>query len=99
MTYGFVIYYRFKLLTPEEAEKAREFWAEFRNESWPKDLEIVGNYTHAWGTEWNGWLLVETENPVTFFEFWPFFRDKTRWYIDNTRTIIGVKKKPEDWMH
>ncbi len=98
MTYGFVVFYRFRPMTKEEAEKSKKFWRQFRTESWPDELKIVGDYRYAWGTDWNGYLVVETENPQLFFEFWPVFREATRWYIENTRTVIGIRRAPEDWM-
>lgn len=85
-------------MTPEQAGEARQFWSEFSKDDWPKDLRIVGDYSYAWGTEWNGFLLIETEKPELFFEFWPRLRDKTRWYITNTRTVIGIKREPEGWL-
>ncbi|MHA2240802.1 MAG: hypothetical protein ACXACE_04280 [Candidatus Thorarchaeota archaeon] len=98
MTYAFVVFYRFMSMTPEEAGKARDFWAEFSTKEWPTELKIVGDYRFAWGTEWNGFIFLETENPQLFFDFWPRFRDKTRWYIENTRTIIGQKRDSSSWM-
>lgn len=98
MTYSFVVFYRFMKMTPEEAGKAKEFWSEFSNKNWPEELVIIGDYRYAWGTEWNGYLLLETENPQLFFDFWPRFRDKTRWYIDNTRTVIGQKREAAEWL-
>ncbi|MHA1741567.1 MAG: hypothetical protein ACTSVD_05690 [Candidatus Thorarchaeota archaeon] len=97
MTYGFVVFYRFKPMGREEAEKSRETWRRVRTEIWPKDLKIVGDYRHAWGTEWNGFLVLECDNPQVFFEFWPVFREETRWYLDNTQTVIGVKTDPDEW--
>ena len=91
MTYGFVIFYRFKLMTKEEAKKAKTFWKDIPKDNWPKNLRVVGDYSYAWGSEWNGFFLVETEKVEMFFEFWPLFRNMTRWYIENTRTIIGRK--------
>ncbi len=85
-------------MSPEESERARDFWRKYSVEDWPKTLSIVGDYRHAWGTEWSGFLLIETESPQTFFEFWPIFRDKTRWYIENTQTVIGLKRKATEWM-
>ncbi|MGY5875524.1 MAG: hypothetical protein RTU30_07245 [Candidatus Thorarchaeota archaeon] len=99
MTYAFVVFYRFRMMSAEEADKARNFWKEYLSEHWPKELTILGDYKHAWGTEWSGFLLLESENPLTFFEFWPVFRDKTRWYVDNTRTVIGFKRKPAEWIN
>lgn len=98
MTYAFIVFYRFHVMTPEEVGKAREFWSEFSTKSWPENLKIIGDYKHAWGTDWNGFLVLETEEPQSFFEFWPIFRNKTRWYIVNTRTVIAVKRENTDWM-
>ncbi|MHA1636636.1 MAG: hypothetical protein ACTSUB_01360 [Candidatus Thorarchaeota archaeon] len=98
MTYAFIIYYRFMKMTPEEAQKAKQFWAEFSTKNWPDELIIVGDYRYAWGTEWNGFMLLESENPQMFFDFWPRFRNKTRWYIENTKTVIGQKRNPTEWL-
>ncbi|TXT55786.1 MAG: hypothetical protein BAJATHORv1_30168 [Candidatus Thorarchaeota archaeon] len=98
MTYAFLVFYRYKLMEEKEAQEAKEFWVKFSKESWPKEITIVGDYRYAWGTEWSGFLVVETESPQLFFEFWPLFRDKTRWYIENTRTVIGMKRHPTQWM-
>jgi hypothetical protein len=98
MTYAFLVFYRFQMMTPEQAGKAKEFWEEFSKGSWPEQLQIIGDYKHAWGSDWNGFLLVETDDPQSFFEFWPIFRDKTRWYIDNTRTLVSIKRDMSEWM-
>ncbi len=98
MSYGFIVFYRFQLMTPEQAGKAKEFWDEFGKGSWPEHLKLIGDYKHAWGSDWSGFLLIETEDPQSFFEFWPIFRDKTRWYIENTRTIVAIKRDAKDWM-
>ncbi|UCE09511.1 MAG: hypothetical protein JSW61_11145 [Candidatus Thorarchaeota archaeon] len=93
MTYAFCVFYRLRLLTQEEKDKARETWDTFSSQEWPEDLTLVGDYSYAWGTEWNGFLLIETPNPESFFSFWPKFRDRNRWYVENTRTIIGKKRE------
>lgn len=82
----------------DDVKKAREFWSNYIKEEWPDDIRLLGDYRHAWGSEWNGFLLLESENPQAFFEFWPFFRDKTRWYVENTRTVIGLKREAEEWL-
>ena len=92
VSYAFVVFYQFKVMSSEEAKKAKEFWAKLTQQDWPEDIIIVGDYRHAWGTEWNGFLFLEASNPQRFFEFWPRMRDKTRWFIENTRTIIGLKR-------
>jgi len=98
MTFAFLVYYRFTKMTPEQAAKAKEFWSDFSKNDWPKDLRIIGDYRYAWGTEWNGFLVLESESPEYFFTFWPRFREKTRWYIDNTKTVIGQKRSTEEWL-
>ncbi|MFW9965118.1 MAG: hypothetical protein ACFFCX_16220 [Candidatus Sifarchaeia archaeon] len=98
MTYAFIVFYRFQMMTPEQAGKAKEFWQKFSKEDWPEHLKIIGDYKYAWGSDWSGFLFLETDVPQIFFEFWPIFRNKTRWYIENTRTIISVKRAAEGWM-
>ncbi len=98
MTFAFIVYYRFVKMDAEKASKAKEFWREFVKNNWPEELTIVGDYRYAWGTEWNGFLVLESKEPRLFFDFWPRFREKTRWYLDNTRTIIGVKRDPIEWL-
>ncbi len=98
MTYAFVVFYKFRQMTTEESDRARAFWKQFLDEGWPEELHLIGDYRHAWGTEWNGFLLLEAEEPAVFFEFWPLFRDRTRWYVENTRTVIGLKRDPSAWM-
>ena len=79
-------------MSQEESQKARETWKQFSGKDWPQELTIVGDYGFAWGTEWSGFLILETENPELFFEFWPRFRENNRWYVENTRTVIGKKR-------
>ncbi len=90
MTYGFLVFYKFKQLNEEEEKKARNFWKEFRN-NLPGNIKLVGEYKHAWGTQWNGYLVLEAETMNDFIKFWPIFRDKTRWYVQATETIISTK--------
>jgi hypothetical protein len=96
MTYAFIVFYRFHLMDEEKAKKAKKFWTIFSKDDWPSDIKILGDYRHAWGSDWNGFLLIEVEEPERFFEFWPKFRDKTRFYLDNTRTIIGIKRDTDE---
>ncbi|MFX1273312.1 MAG: hypothetical protein ACFFAX_16640 [Promethearchaeota archaeon] len=98
MTYAFIVFYRFQLMDEEKAKKARKFWTVYSKDDWPSDIKILGDYRHAWGSDWNGFLLLEVEKPERFFEFWPKFRDKTRFYLDNTRTIIGAKRDTDEWL-
>jgi hypothetical protein len=39
--------------------------AQLRN-SLPPGIELVGEYIHAWGTEYNGFLLFEAESSDSF---------------------------------
>jgi hypothetical protein len=96
VSYAFVVFYRFKVMSSEEAKKAKEFWINFSKNEWPEDITLVGDYRHAWGTDWNGFLFLETTNPEKFFAIWPRIRDKTRWFVENTRTIIGLRRNLEE---
>jgi hypothetical protein len=80
-------------MSSEEAKKSKEFWDKLTQEEWPSDIRIIGDYRHAWGTEWNGFLFLETDSPERFFEFWPRLRNKTRWFVEHTRTVIGLKRE------
>jgi hypothetical protein len=54
---AFLVFYRFKAMTKEEAQKANNKWNELKN-SLPSGIELIGEYTHAWGTEYNGFLYI-----------------------------------------
>jgi hypothetical protein len=47
MTYAFIVFYRFLMMTHEQAGKAKEFWEEFGEGSWPEDLKIIGDYKYT----------------------------------------------------
>ncbi|HEX6029629.1 MAG TPA: hypothetical protein VFY64_11365 [Nitrososphaeraceae archaeon] len=53
---GFLVFYRFKAMNKEETEKSKDEWNRLKN-SLPSGIELVGEYVHAWGTEYNGFLL------------------------------------------
>ena len=61
----FLVFYRFKAMSKEEKQKAESDWSQLRN-SLPSGIELVGEYIHAWGTEYNGFLLFEAENSFIF---------------------------------
>lgn len=86
----FLVFYRFKSMNKEEAVKARTEWRELRN-GLPDGIELIGEYDHAWGTEYNGFLLIESESSDKFLDWWSGFKDKVRWYVEQTHTI-GSKK-------
>ena len=44
------------------------------------------------GTEYNGFLMFESETSDSFFEWWKSFKDTIRWYVDKTHTIIARRK-------
>ena len=48
----FLVFYRFKAMSKDEAQKANNEWRELKN-SLPSGIELVGEYDHAWGTEYN----------------------------------------------
>ena len=51
---AFLVFYRFKTMNKEEAEKAKGEWENLRN-GLTSGIELVGEYIHdAWGTEYNG---------------------------------------------
>jgi hypothetical protein len=56
------------------------------------DVRLTGEYIHAWGTEYNGFLLFEADNSDSFLSWWSSFKDKIRWYVDQTHTIVARKR-------
>ena len=49
----FLVFYRFKSMNKEEEVKIRTEWRELRN-GLPDGIELIGEYVHAWETEYNG---------------------------------------------
>jgi hypothetical protein len=45
-------------MNKEEAQRAKNEWQNLKN-NLPSGIELVGEYIHAWGTEYNGFLLFE----------------------------------------
>lgn len=78
-------------MTAAEEEKAKEEWVAFKK-SLPKGVKILSEHDHAFGTEWSGFLFVEARSIDAFQDFWRFFRDTTRWYVERSQAIIGVKR-------
>ena len=54
-------------MNKEEAVKARSEWRELRN-GLPDGIELIGEFDHAWGTEYNGFLLIESESSDAFLD-------------------------------
>lgn len=79
-------------MTDAEVSKAKKEWDDFKKGGLPKGVRIVAEYDHAHGTDWNGFMLVEARTMDAFQQFWETFRDLTRWYVDRTQAIIGMKR-------
>jgi hypothetical protein len=78
-------------MTSEEQKKSNDEWNELKN-TLPQGIELIGEYVHAWGTEYNGFLLFQAETSDSFFDWWSGFKDSIRWYVDRTHTIIARRK-------
>lgn len=87
----FLVFYKYKSMTKEETQNAAQKWRELKN-SLPIDVELIGEYSHAWGTEYNGFLLFEAEKTDSFLDWWSTFKDTIRWYVDKTYTITARKR-------
>jgi hypothetical protein len=91
MAATFLVFYKYKSMTKEETQKAVQQWRELRN-GLPGDVELIGEYNHAWGTEYNGFLLFEAEKADSFLDWWSAFKDSIRWYVEKTYTITARKR-------
>jgi len=89
-TYGIIVFFRFEKLTEEDEKIARSEWEKVKKE-FPETVKLLGVYYHAMGTRYNGFLLIETTDLNDFFSFWKTFKDKIRWYVSETTTIISMK--------
>ena len=87
----FLVFYRFKAMNKEEKGKAESKWHELRN-TLPSGIELVGEYVHAWGTKYNGFLLFEAESSDSFFDWWSKFKDIIQWYVEETDTIVARRR-------
>jgi hypothetical protein len=83
----FLVFYRFKSMSNEEAKKANSEWHELKS-----GVELVGEYDHAWGTEYNGFLIFEADGSDSFFDWWSGFKDEVRWYVEQTHTIAARRR-------
>jgi len=90
-TYTILVFYKLKRMTEEEEERARREWDEIMAD-WPPEIRFLGVYDHAWGTKYNGFILLETEDMDSYVRFWRWFKDKVRWYVEETRTVISLKR-------
>ncbi len=90
MTLAFLVFYKIRALSNQEKEDAKREWEEFKAKL-PADIQIIGEYEHAWGSVYNGVFILETDNMSSFLNWWPKFRDLTRWYVTETKTITCTK--------
>ena len=79
-------------MSEADKKKATSDWARFKK-TLSKELAIVAEYAHIWGTTYNGMILVESRDLSTFHDFWHRFREATRWYVPETRTYIAQKEE------
>lgn len=92
LIFAFLIFYRVRPLTEADKKKAKSDWEGFKKQI-PKDVQIVGEYAHVWGTTYNGMILIESRDMTTFHDFWHRFRDTTRWYVPETKTYIAQREE------
>ncbi|MEM2856744.1 MAG: hypothetical protein QW416_06560 [Candidatus Nitrosocaldaceae archaeon] len=88
---AFLVFYQFKTMSKEEVERAKKEWDNIKK-SLPAGVELAGEYDHAWGSEYNGFLLFHASNTDTFLNWWPNFKDNIRWYVTKTHTIVAKKR-------
>lgn len=84
----FLVFYRLRPLDSEEKNISKHKWDEIKG-SLPSEIELVGEYNHAWGTEYNGFLMFHSKTSDHFFEWWSTFKDEIRWYVEKTHTIAA----------
>jgi len=93
MMYTIIVLYKLKELSAEQKERTKEEWEKLRKEFGKYGVKLVSDNSHAFGTYWNGFLVLEAENFDKYVEFWKWLKEKIRWYIESTMTIIGVKRE------
>jgi hypothetical protein len=89
---AFLVFYHFKAMNKEETEKAKDEWNGLKNSLPSAGIELVGEYIHAWGIEYNGFLLFEADNADSFLDWWSKFKDTIRWYVEQTHTIVARRR-------
>ena len=92
LIFAFMIFYRVRPLTEADKKKAATDWEAFKKKL-SKDVAIVSEYAHIWGTTYNGMILVESRDLSAFHDFWHRFRETTRWYVPETKTYIAQKEE------
>lgn len=92
MKYSILVFFKFKELTKEQEERAKSEWEKMVKEM-PPEVKIISVNDHAWGTTYNGFMILEADNFDAYVKFWKWFKDKVRWYVDYTQTVIGLKRE------
>ena len=87
----FLVFYRYKSMSKDEVQDAAKQWRDMKK-TLPSEIELIGEYKNAWGTEYNGFLLFEAEKADMFFDWWSMFKDSIRWYVEKTHTIVARKR-------
>ena len=91
--YTIIVFYQYRKLTKEEEERAQREWEELKKKFKDFGVRLVSNNVHAFGTEWNGFLIIEAEDFEDYVKFWKWLKDQIRWYINKTQTVIGVRRE------
>ncbi len=91
MAATFLVFFKYKSMNKEDAQRAAGQWREMKG-TLPTDVELIAEYDHAWGTEYNGFLLFEAEKADSFLDWWSTFKDSIRWYVEKTYTITARKR-------
>lgn len=86
-----IVFFKYrKELSDEEIKRARMEWKEI-TEKTPEGSKIPLIADHAFGTNYNGFFILQSENFERFLSTWEKIKDKIRWYA-TTRTIIGTER-------
>ena len=91
--YTIVVFYRYKKLSEEEERRVAEEWKRLKEEFGRFGVRLLSNNSHAFGTDWNGFLVLEAEDFDDYVKFWRWFKDRVRWYIEATQTVVGVRRE------
>jgi hypothetical protein len=91
---AFLVFYRFKAMSKEQAERAKGEWQNIKiKNSLPSGIELVGEYIHEWGIEYNGLLLFDADSADSFLDWWSKFKDTIRWYVEQTHTATARRRQ------
>ncbi len=85
------VFSKYKTLTKADAQKASQQWDDLKN-GLSEDAELLGEYNHVLGIEYNGFLLFEAEKADSFLDWWSTFKNSIRWYVEKTYTITALKR-------